>query len=1132
MKRRFCTSLVMVYQNFWVSMFVFLLSSGGNWLLPGEWLIVPFFFCCAAIEDGSGGAQFLRDDDLREFMRAGNGELLFVFVSACYSRSAGEAFLEAGVPHVVCCQHDEPLMDLAAQEFSRSFYLSLACGKTLKQSFEMAKQAVKLCPQIPNAADEVRKFLLLPEDGDHDVPIFFTKPRTSSFGRKPSLLPSPWMLPAPPEVFVGREMDMYRIIQNLGRSRLVRITGCPGSGKASVAAAVARYISVRERTFTHFDEVIWLPLIYTTRTDTLSPCFYELFAMLQDEGLAMSLQHNAKYQQVVGQIFESLCQAKVLLVIETKAFLEIQSMNKLSIFLHDLFRGTKNVRVLLICQQGFEISLHNSVVESEVVVEPLDFEATATLFGRLCPFVSDHRYSRACTPRQLSGILVPKEKADVKLFSQQNTLSKRCVDIFKMIGGGVPSRIHLTAREMTPEEYDRLISIGEQLEYNSDCKTRVELEVQLDRLGEDVQVAVREKNFKKAREIQSALDELEMQREALPEIEELRTLAAELNKDLTNAISQKDFVEAENLNHQLELLNGKITVEQEALVLFDKDAKPSGKNGNSSSPKESDYNLFATRAGLECEIRKLQHDLDSAVQERDFSSCRRIQAEIDELIERRKSLPSREELTLKITSLKAELDTAVTARNFVKAESVHCEINEIEDKIALERESEDDFVASTAVKLGKRLVELGDALQKAVTNHEDARAKDLETSIMKEIKCLEEQFTLRYSQLSVPEADTCVDDSPPRPKSDDDQLVSDLFHESIGAARAPGMKSHSSPESTFESLLPKPERRAKRSSTIAQIPSSSAPFEKSGGDSGPGRGSGMKANPTSSSAPLSMGGEHRPGAVAVPGISEVREERTSVPTGHLPGHSPREREEIENVEGPSRNQAHTQGSDHSDKRSVARRTQERFEQGLCPTCSSADDPTQCFIFKKSGTDATVRTRIPLTIEGLVHEGKCLICDPEASQRTERVSTAVMAQGPSSNQSNPPSLEPMTSSAAPASQPSERNGISSGSPGLENVDVITPDIAVATRVDAVAQEDAIERIVRDTIRRVAEGTQDINESSGITSAAVGRILSYEQSDNNSRASRDTDDAIQHTSERDPKAKKKSFMKSVLKFGKKK
>jgi len=43
----------------------------------------------------------------------------FVFVSACYSKRSGEAFVKAGVPHVVCVNVEDALLDSAAITFTR-----------------------------------------------------------------------------------------------------------------------------------------------------------------------------------------------------------------------------------------------------------------------------------------------------------------------------------------------------------------------------------------------------------------------------------------------------------------------------------------------------------------------------------------------------------------------------------------------------------------------------------------------------------------------------------------------------------------------------------------------------------------------------------------------------------------------------------------------------------------------------------------------------------------------------------------------------------------------------------------------------------------------------------------------------
>ena len=60
------------------------------------------------IEDGYGGCHILTvGDTLQQWISAGGQRLQFVFISACHSRSMGEAFIDAGVPYVICCEQDE-----------------------------------------------------------------------------------------------------------------------------------------------------------------------------------------------------------------------------------------------------------------------------------------------------------------------------------------------------------------------------------------------------------------------------------------------------------------------------------------------------------------------------------------------------------------------------------------------------------------------------------------------------------------------------------------------------------------------------------------------------------------------------------------------------------------------------------------------------------------------------------------------------------------------------------------------------------------------------------------------------------------------------------------------------------------
>ena len=57
-------------------------------------------------EDGRLGLHVVKVHQLKDLLGAGGLQLQFVFVSACYSMEIGEAFVKAGVPHVVCVKVD------------------------------------------------------------------------------------------------------------------------------------------------------------------------------------------------------------------------------------------------------------------------------------------------------------------------------------------------------------------------------------------------------------------------------------------------------------------------------------------------------------------------------------------------------------------------------------------------------------------------------------------------------------------------------------------------------------------------------------------------------------------------------------------------------------------------------------------------------------------------------------------------------------------------------------------------------------------------------------------------------------------------------------------------------------------
>ena len=386
---------------------------------------------------------------------SGGHKLDFVFVSACHSRPAGDAFLEAGVKHVICSeQKEQTLNNLAAIVFARDFYRALANGRTLQQAYDLAIHAIKQSPDVPQAELEAKKFVLLPEDKDHNICLFFDKENPSpggaaalsqslssihsgNTGRSPLKLSNHSRLPVPPQVFVGREKDMYRITKALfvTNARLVSITGKAGIGKTTVAKAVAQYIT--KRNMARF-EVLWMPPIGKGKAE-IDLAWSQVFHSIEDSRAPAKILSDDKYLMACQDLLDQLYDEKVLLIINATRMRNQSCMKKLCMFLDDLFERTKFTKVLLVHQEDASIASKNRTgfpcLQERLVLQPLDFAPTVTLFGRFCPHVASNR-----------------KKWSPEILSKKNSDSA-----FIVLGQGNPTKTILAANKISKVEYNILV---------------------------------------------------------------------------------------------------------------------------------------------------------------------------------------------------------------------------------------------------------------------------------------------------------------------------------------------------------------------------------------------------------------------------------------------------------------------------------------------------------------------------------------------------------------------------------------------------------------------------------------------------------------------------------------------------
>jgi len=431
-------------------------------------------------EDGSGGPNWLEIDKLKELIKGSlvGAPFKFVFVSACHSGLAGETFASVGVPHVVCCQQESELKDAAALTFTRQFYLALAVGRTVQAAFDQGCKAVRATPNLKDPEKEMEKFVLLPKDGNHDVPVFNARSvpewpnrrlketksrsqrrlsrgtRSMYFGiaRNSELSVRNMMQedpsPTPPQFFLGREIDMYNVLLLILDRKLVRLLSEPGVGCSSLACALCHYINERRNTIDLIDKIIFVKAKQKRgggRPGSLLDTFYD---KLVEESLTRPLEGG---DDVETMIFRCLKNVKALVVFDGTNYMGgNEEMQDFSLFLSDLFRETQNVRVLLTGQKSLGIASG----EHQYHLGPLNFGNTVRLFANLCPHLH--------TPREredlFNSIVIDWEKAP--LSPTDRGLDRRTRHLFGLLGDGVPSRIEKAAYLISREDLRNLESTG------------------------------------------------------------------------------------------------------------------------------------------------------------------------------------------------------------------------------------------------------------------------------------------------------------------------------------------------------------------------------------------------------------------------------------------------------------------------------------------------------------------------------------------------------------------------------------------------------------------------------------------------------------------------------------------------
>ena len=207
-----------------------------------------------ALEDEVGCVRPMAAAELRQHL--GTHPARLAFLSACHSAGLAEALLEAGVQHVVVINAEDTVLDIAAQVFAARFYAVLLAGRSVREAFERATQAVDSADTLRQLRDpatlqplnlqEALKFQLLPADAPIHEQVFAPNAAPGTVQQRNPLWQNTNLALVNADPFVGRGIQLHELARKLRDNGCVAVYGFGGMGKTALAEAAGRWQHERQ----------------------------------------------------------------------------------------------------------------------------------------------------------------------------------------------------------------------------------------------------------------------------------------------------------------------------------------------------------------------------------------------------------------------------------------------------------------------------------------------------------------------------------------------------------------------------------------------------------------------------------------------------------------------------------------------------------------------------------------------------------------------------------------------------------------------------------------------------------------------------------------------------------------------
>ena len=373
------------------------------------------------LEDEVGIARSLTEEELEiALSNQKQPPCQLALLNACHSEKLAQAFVKAGVFHVIAVNADDKILDAAARCFSRRLYQALFNQDSIADGFLLSRNAVKLDDKLKKLFnsvtfkqgvnfDEAFKFRLLPQVPHNQSLII--EPANSHQVIYPQW--SNTNIPRDNPDFVGRREEIHRVIQVLVESdkRCIALHGMGGIGKTALAYAIGQWLHQRER----YKDGVWF--ISLRDTDSVGTLITKIKQSLELSSVALARE---------------LRNSRVFLILDDLDKLIEKEPEELIDLLNSLLEQCPNSKLLLTSRDSLARDIlycHQEEVRSMGVSE------TRQIFKKYAPSQAEWGNNDDLTEdfnllvKFLDGYPLPIKLAASYMVETQSTLKMLCEDL-------------------------------------------------------------------------------------------------------------------------------------------------------------------------------------------------------------------------------------------------------------------------------------------------------------------------------------------------------------------------------------------------------------------------------------------------------------------------------------------------------------------------------------------------------------------------------------------------------------------------------------------------------------------------------------------------------------------------------